>query len=232
MSIEKPGEFRKKLIQGEFREALTREGFEVPVETEAVMVLSAAPSLEEADERKREGNPENTARIKFGAEVLKLIAAKKLNKALDDVTMSDLGSGTIPPLVLNGETEQLPTMLEIAREMGIPDSHIFQIDSGRRGVSNTKTQFEKTLERIQSGDLGKGSHLTLISSSYHVPRVARTAEAQLPVGVALEVLGVPFEDHPFNVFRTVRGEVRRIETYSDKGDIVRSLKKSGHATQE
>lgn len=227
MSRERPGNkpapaesewaYRRELIQGEFRKALTEGSYTLPVETDGVMVLSAPPSLEfRDDERSREGNPENAARIALGHEMLLEIAGKKLGKTVQELTPKDLLRQEIPPLILNGETEQLPTMRAMAFEMGVPAEKLILVDCGRRGVGNTTTQFQRT-----AGDpvLADCRHLTIVTSDYHEPRAARTAKKFLPEAMDFDVIGVPRKEFgEYDIYRKVRGEVKRITAYFGKSD--------------
>ncbi|HMS22719.1 MAG TPA: hypothetical protein PKA38_03035 [Candidatus Levybacteria bacterium] len=85
------------------------------------------------------------------------------------------------------------------------------------GVANTKTQFNS----INSDpSLKDASHITIITSDYHVPRVKRTAVKNLRNNISFDVLPAPQLEHdPYNVYPKVMGEVRRIIKYSNKGDI-------------
>ena len=107
-------------------------------------------------------------------------------------------------------------MHEIAKGK-IPEGNIIDLDCGKRGEANTKTQFEviNTDPRFRNFD-----HLTFVSSDYHIPRVSRTAAAQLTPRIYFDVIPVPHEKfHDYSVLKTVRGEVKRIERYSANGDI-------------
>lgn len=236
MAKEKISEERKKewserrrfvndLIQ-EFRRSLREQRYGMPLQTNGVMVLSAPPSLEfKGDTKemiaKREKNPENMARIKFGIEIIKQIVSQKLLKPISELTPNEIRSG--PPLILNGEKEQIEPMKEVALAEGFPEDRIILINCGDRGIGNTKMQF---LETAKDPILGKSKHLMLITSSYHTPRLARTAAANLPENMNLEIAGVPFKEFSYDIYRKVRGEVKRIVAYSAKGDITKYPRES------
>ena len=126
-----------------------------------------------------------------------------------------------PPLILNGDTTQLPTMQAIAvQDFGFPQDKIQLLNCGERGQANTKTQFEvmNTDERYSDAH-----HFVLVTNSWHTPRVIRTADENLRPDINFDVIPVT-QDLPttFDRFYSlIRGEVRRIEVYSTRGDIVR-----------
>ena len=184
------------LLLQEFRQVLQGAEHHLPVETDAVMVLAVRPEPDRHGHIPRHDTPENRARIGFGVKV-----ANAMPNA--------------PLLILNGEDEQFPMMVDVAVELGARRNQIITVACGAIGTANTKTQFEVLhaapwLEQIR--------HLTIVTTGYHVPRVRRTAKAQLPAGLRATVLAVPYDDYPFSVFK-VRGEIQRIMQYAAKGDI-------------
>lgn len=205
-------EYIHQLI-AEFRDHLTKDGYEVPVKTDGVVALSAP--FEKRGEEIIEKSDENVARIEYSIQAIKDTTAKRLGKKVEEVTESDLISQG-PPLILNGETEQLPMMHEVALEQDFPEEKIQLVDCGPRGVGNTKTQFT-TMDQDPTNVDKK--HWTFVSSSYHVPRVARTAMVNLDEKREFDVIGVPLDRIPCDVYRKIRGVVKRILTYSEKGDI-------------
>jgi len=138
------------------------------------------------------------------------------------VRNEDLSSFAIPLFILNGEAEQLQPMKEIAVAIGIPEEKLYLLSCGNRGAGNTRTQFTQIMN---SPDLKSRSHFIVVTSAYHVSRVARTAKKHLPEFVDFEVFGVPFKDFSFSVFRKVKGEVKRILSYSRKGDIAEDVRR-------
>ncbi|HLC99825.1 MAG TPA: hypothetical protein VJC11_02585 [Patescibacteria group bacterium] len=206
-----------RLIQ-EFRDHLAAKKYEAPTETGGVVVLSAPQELR--DNEVVEKTDENVARIEYSIDLVKQITAKKAGKPLEEVTSQDIIAFG-PPLILNGETEQLPMMQEVARESGFPEEKVQLLNSGDRGKSNTKTQFERINDdpRYQNT-----KHFIFVSTSYHIPRVTRTADKNLDQNVNFEVIGVPLDTFDYNVYRKVRGEVKRILSYSERGDVSRFLK--------
>lgn len=211
-------EYIHELI-GEFRAALQKENYELPIDTDGIVILSGSPDLEkEKDEEQYAKSPDNMARIDFGARIFKEIVAKKLNKSLDTLTKEDLQIDTTPSFILNGETQQLAGMEELALACDMPKEKITKINSGERGSSNTKTQFEQI---HKDSYLSAAKHLTFITTSYHVPRVLRTAPQYLPTQTNFEIIGVPLKEFSYDVYRRVRGEIKRIIAYSAKGDIAK-----------
>lgn len=210
-----------KLLE-EFNLALNGDHPEQLLKTDAVVVLSAPPSLEFEDERQREANPENVARIKFGIELVKAIGQRYPFTGRRDMDLysHSLDEPYVPPLVLDGETEQLPMMQLVAQELepGMPEEKIILVDAGKRGQANTLTQFRALMQSPRFAD---AKHLVIATSSYHVPRVRRTAKPFFLMEYI--VCGVPFREFGFNVEKLVGGEIRRIIEYSQKGDIPLTL---------
>jgi len=206
-----------KMIK-EFRDHLTAEKYEPPTETEGVVVLSAPP--EKRDNELIEKTSENIARIEYGIEMIKQIVARKSEKPIEEITNEDIIEYA-PPLILNCGTEQLPAMSEMAAEAGFPKEKIQLVNCGDRGAGNTKTQFQIM---DQDPAYQSAKHLTYITTSYHTPRVVRTAEKNLNRNINFEVIGVPFGNFQYNVYRKVKGEVNKIFDYSEKGDMNRFIK--------
>ena len=222
MSNAETREFVRGLVQGEFRAALTATEHEVPICTDAVVVLSGPPVRDDTGEIISEKSPENFARISFGIQIAKEIASARSDIPFDLIT-PDHVLEYAPMMVLNGETEQIPAMVELAVENGFPLDHMLNVDCGVRGVGNTKTQFEAMNEEPYISNLRE---ITIVTSAYHAPRTARTAEANLKNGINFKVIPVPYdcqEEVSFNLVLTVLGEVKRIIKYSNKGDISRYL---------
>lgn len=191
--------FRRQLVQDEFRAALTGSEAGYPCQAEAVVALSGNPVRDNSGRVINEASPENYARISLAAELA-----------------NQIGSA----LVLNGETEQLPAMMQIADELGFPPERLYIVDSGSRGKSNTKTQIEVL---GQDARLNNVKSLILVTSDYHAPRVRRTALANLSPEVRFQVVPVSQEKNHHEVFCVVRGEIRRIESYAARGDIALNL---------
>ena len=183
---------------------MSKNEYNLPLKTDRVVVLSGPAIKDSIGHVISYDSPESRSRVEFGVELVKKIAASK--------------GGLTPSLVLNGVTEQLSTLKRIALEAGLSENKIELVDSGKDGTANTKTQFE-VMNRNPLYQ--KSKHLTFVTSSWHAPRVLRTAEANLSKNIDFSVIPVPSDKVPFDVFKIVRGEVRRIESYSAKGDISR-----------
>ena len=230
------GEFRKVLGSERRKE----EKREISENTEGVVILSCDGFKESKDtdiENPNNPNREDVARIDFAFQLWKDLIVRKLNKPLEKITKEDLEGPETPPLILDGIDEQLPYMKEVFKKitekagLEIPQEKIILIDCGsweksdNKEACNTKTQFTGI---VKNPAFGGAKHLTFVSSNYHVPRVARTGSANLPEEMDFDTLGVPLEKYqiPLKLFRRikgVRGEVKRIEKYSDpeKSDISR-----------
>lgn len=210
-------EFRHQLIQKEFRDALTSIEYEVPTKTKGVIVLSAGEFIKEEEriDYSRPENSENKARIEMGIEIIRQVVAKKANKSIDEIENKDILQHA-PTLILSGTTEQLPIMKQIVEELGFSKEKLELVDCGASGVGNTKTQFETINSHFARK---KDTHITFVSSDYHIPRIVRTGHKVLNQKINFDVIPVPHEKIPYNVFKVVRGEVKRIISYANKGDI-------------
>ena len=220
-NIDEARESRHALIQKEFRSILTsNKEIAFSLRTDGIVVLSG-PNVVRENGEINVASPENILRIGLGVELVRQITARKSEKDIDKLTERDI-LNYAPPLVLNGEAEQLPVMKEIAERFGLPGTKIQLVDAGKRGQANTKTQLEAI---AISPQFKNAQHLTFVTSDYHIPRVVRTATATLNPDIDFEIISAPYlRKNPDDVFRLVRGEVRRIETYSKKGDITTTYK--------
>ena len=212
--------FRGKLLVEELRplvrrtELLTQKEFEKIKNTDAVVALSAAQEkLPHRDRAKRfdkeqeyleaflETSDENRARIGTAIEIIGIIQKR---------------TGNTPPLVLNGEDQQLVGMFYVAKQLGFEGEILFQ-NSGAYPHSNTKTQF---IELREDPDLTP-KHITFVSTGYHEPRIVRTANKQLPREIDFTVIPMPYDRYRYPIETRLRGEADRIATYSANGDISR-----------
>jgi uncharacterized SAM-binding protein YcdF (DUF218 family) len=213
--------FHHDLIQNEFRHALTSSEHQVSPRTDGIVVLSAYEFETPADvssplDLSVPENAENMARISLGAQLVREVAASRTGKDAESLTPEDLLHNA-PPLILNGTTTQLPIMAALASSLGFSSENaVRQVDCGPMGTANTKTQFEAMRGYVADSDAT--DHLTFVTSDYHVPRVKRTGNNNLPVD--FDVVHVPHDQLPnYPVTRVVKGEVRRIGEYAAKGDI-------------
>lgn len=177
----------------EFRHFYGQNNQEFPANTNAVVVLSVHDS-----------EKENRARIAHASVIWHKIIKK------------NGWTGSLPEFIINAEKEQLSLMCREAKLFGIPTQMIYQQNAGTRGLANTKTQFEVLSKECKR----MGWHsLVLVTSTYHVPRVRRTASKLLPSRVEYYTLGIPNDREFVNTFQKVIGEIDRIVAYYDKGDI-------------
>jgi uncharacterized SAM-binding protein YcdF (DUF218 family) len=121
-------------------------------------------------------------------------------------------------MFFNGVTEEGVYCIELMRKLGVPPEVALFQDCGRRGIANTKSQFEAIREDPRTCDL---TSIVLVTSSYHVLRVARSASKLLPESMRFVVLA-NMDDFlwvPFNPLLKVAGEIERMLKYVEKGDI-------------
>ncbi len=190
--------------------------------TDAIIVLSGHAVYDKDGAPITWVSPENIVRIGFAIQVIRDIIAKRLKK--DEVTNKDIKNSNLK-LFLNGESNQqkdilktqLDDMKHIAQAYNFPGDNIVLEDCLENGEANTKTQF-KSINLDPS--LKEASHITIITSDYHVPRVRRTAVKNLRSDISFDVLPTPqLEYDSYNVYPKVMGEIKRIIKYSNKGDI-------------
>ena len=98
--------FRHQLIQKEFRDALTSIEYEIPTETEGVIILSVKEFIKDGEriDYSHPENAENKARVEMGIEIIKQVVAKKANKSIDEIENEDILQHA-PTLILSGTTE-------------------------------------------------------------------------------------------------------------------------------
>ncbi|MEK7630461.1 MAG: hypothetical protein AAB417_00300 [Patescibacteria group bacterium] len=201
--------FEENLLR-EFAYTITEPQF-LPHRTDAVIILDYFNPRSTGDMAFRVRNRENLARVRFGARIWHYVAdkAKKEQQRLPP----------IPFFYLVGLTLALPHLRQMALSEGIPDYIIRLLDNDAVGIGNTLTQLQLV---ASDPTLKRAKHITIVSSSYHVPRIRRTAATCLPPDAQMwhAILGVPFEELPFDI-TMVKAEIDRIIAYSDKGDIAR-----------
>jgi hypothetical protein len=129
-------------------------------------------------------------------------------------------------LILNGETERLPMMVDSALELGWPASNLLLIDCGKTGIANTKTQFTVLREFPFMGNhvhdlcqLVNHNRILIITTWYHVPRVRRNAAfTRSNAHYMLPVVGVPLNACiSIKTENRVEGEIQRILDYTERG---------------
>ncbi len=167
-----------------------------------VMVLSAPPE-KWGEDLVSEITTENVERIKTAIDFFR-----------DHPEWKD----DLPYLILNGETNQLPMMLEIATAYYFPVDRILLVDCGRRPKGNTQTQF--TVLRKDSRFAGKTKRIIAVTSWYHVPRVARTIAANSQKNLSWNLLALPAGKSRLAILpRTIEGEAARILDYVKNGTL-------------
>ncbi len=202
---------RVRALVQEFRKVLTEQKNNFSPSTDALVFLSG-PRIDNSGTPAVESSLENISRI-------------ALSKAgLDQLMESNKTKGKegtpLPDVVINAATEQIQGLKELCLEAGIPEERIKILDCGNWGSANTKTQFEVWINYAKQNNK---KHPVFISSSYHVPRISRTAAKILPQEMDFEIAGASLPEEALNVFRVVRGEIGRIIKYSEKGDISMDL---------
>lgn len=189
----------------EFRYAVETPTVPLANDVDALVVLSAPPLKTKT--AYIEETQENVGRIRGGVELL---------EALRQSSGAPSNSLELRPLILSGETEQLPMMQQVAIRLGYPPWQTWLVNCGDRGIGNTLTQF-MTLRDVPR--LNQIRRLAVVTTGYHVPRVRRTAKAVLPTEWTIDVIGIPYTLYPFDIPNFVLGEMQRIIAYAQKGDF-------------
>lgn len=214
----------------EFNGVYQTDRIYVKKETEAVVFLSAQEFVGDDPSNLDYGiyfNYENKCRLVTAIQGVRMVTELKSGINIAQITSKDIIThGT--KLILSGTTEQLPFMMQMAKDLDFPVEAMIPIDCGKKGVGNTKTQFV-TVQQYYTSKMDKlPKHLTFVSTAYHVPRVARTGNANLMTSISFDVIPVPCSmlsgDYPFNIANQFISEAGKIIEYSNRGDITRDLR--------
>lgn len=201
-------------LSSEFRKAFHDRRYKIDPKTQIVVVLSGESFWDENNIPIERAGIENWVRVAFGIDVVKYIASKRAKKPSFLLTQEEIDRFG-PFLCLNGETEQLPILEEMATGLNFPCTRIIPMDCGKQGYANSKTQMHAI-----NRDLPPDSRLVIVTSDYHVPRARRTADVQLLPSMSFTVLSAPHyaaEQYPWMKF--IRGEIGRVIRYTQTGDI-------------
>ena len=223
----------KKEVLSEFRSIYKIEKEKkqpkINAKTNAVVVFSGHGIYDEKGKTITWISPENIVRIGYGIEVAKKVLSIRLNK--ETITSRDIINSGLK-LFLSGESNkqedinrnQLDDMKRIAQDYNFPAENIHLQDCLINGQGNTKTQ----IETINKDPRMKNyTHITIVTSDYHVPRTERTALKNIRPKLKFHVLAAPQQEHEhYNVYPKVMGEIRRIAKYAKQGDLSPSLDKS------
>jgi hypothetical protein len=115
----------------------------------------------------------------------------------------------LPYLILNGEANQLPMMLSTAVNHYFPADRILLVDCGRRPNGNTKTQF--TTLKCDARFAGGSKCIVVVTSWYHIPRVARAIAANNRKNLCWNLLALPEEESRLQILpNIIDEEVQRI----------------------
>jgi len=184
-------------IQTEFEVLYRGDLRKMPEDADAVVVLSHVDYAFPSEDERRRYTKELVSRIDYGVELLK--------KTKTDTYF-----------VMDGCDVQLPLMIKRAVDMGVSEAQIYTIDGGDIDSSNSKKQIEVLRDDPIVGRMKK---IVLITNTYHVPRVLRTASKILPEEMSFDVFGVPNDAYLYDKQKMIDGEIERIVKYSTKGDI-------------
>lgn len=193
--------------------------------TEGIVVLAGHGIYDQEQKILSWDSPENQIRIFHGIKIYLEVARKKIgvqNPNHDELLQ--LAEGDRPfYLYLNGEfhekgnsRNQLPDMFGILDKMDFPPELVVSQNCVIDGKFNTLTQFQAINE---DPVLGTARHITLVTSDYHTPRAAGTAELSLNPNVQFDIAPAPQFVHEANIWKAltqVSGELNRMIDYSSK----------------
>lgn len=178
----------------------------------------------------------------FAIELIKEITALKLGKDVDSTTKEDiLRSG--PTLVYNGFNSQNEALLQAVNDISFPlpsqkvrIEKLADIDDPK--IANTRTQFERFPQDILEELIKTDKRIAMVSSRWHIPRIARVIDSEKvlkiqPLWKDVKICYfVPKNDHvdlpsdlnnltddEKDIWEIIKGEGRRINEYSKKGDL-------------
>lgn len=202
-------EQRHHIIQKEYRQIYEKE--QVDPESQAVVVLSGPPAVKNGPENYRELN---ASKVEFGIQVLRRMAALKLQKPVAEVQNQDLVELNIP-LLLNGEIEEIPFMREAALATGFPSELIDSVPAGKTGKADTRHNFWE-LERIYP----ELKRVTIVTGKEAVPRAVRTGLHELKnQETKLHFIGWSESPDQKLPSSTIKTELNKIGSYAEKGDL-------------
>ena len=193
--------------------------------TEGIVVLAGHGIYDQEQKILTWNSPENQIRIFHGIKIYLEVARRKLGvQNTNHDELLQLAEGDRPfYLYLNGEfhekgnsRNQLPDMFEILDEMDLPQELVVAQNCVIDGKFNTLTQFQAINE---DPILGTARHITLVTSDYHAPRAAGTAELNLNPNVQFDIAPAPQFVHEANIWKAltqVGGELNRMIDYSSK----------------
>lgn len=193
--------------------------------TEGIVVLAGHGIYDREQKPLTWNSPENQIRIFHGIKIYLEVARKKLGiQNPNHEELLQLIKGDRPfYLYLNGEfhekgnsRNQLPDMFEILDETNFPPELVVAQNCVIDGKFNTLTQFKAIND---DPVLGTAHHITLVTSDYHAPRAAGTAELNLNPNIQFDIAPAPQFVHEENIWKTltqVGGELNRMIDYSSK----------------
>src|SRR5215469_12106975 len=111
----------------EYRRVLSSRDYHLPLDTQAVVVLSGPAEKDSNGNMIREYSLETITRIAFGIDLVRRVAAMRTGSPSKEISLK-----RSPLLVLNGLTDQLPAMEQIALQSGFPREMIELVDCGKR----------------------------------------------------------------------------------------------------
>ncbi|MFH1749951.1 MAG: hypothetical protein ABH837_03625 [bacterium] len=95
------------------------------------------------------------------------------------------------------------------------------IDCGPAKMANTKTQFLSLISQNWIGTVESWKYIVIITSDYHVPRVARAASRFLPKDTDFQVFGAHWQHPDHSQEQLQKIETEKIIRYIKSGDIAK-----------
>lgn len=186
-----------EFLDQEFSETAERlKSLDEDLEIDAILVLSGA-FPDHVDEE--------IARINLALDVHQRLSSRCRIYLIGD-------SEQLGPLYLL--TEGLDTTFKDRAEISL-------IDCGPSKLANTKTQFGSLIGKNWLDTVKRWNRVAIITSWYHVPRVARIATKYLPEDVNFIVLGAQWTHPKYSARELQEIETAKIHRYIESGDLAR-----------
>ncbi len=181
---------------------------------------------------------EEVERINLGIELVRQITAMRLNKNVSEVTKADIAKHG-PIFLYNGRLDQNENLHKASQNPSFPippeKLRIEKIaDDFDPKNNNTYTQFQRFPQDL----LGNSRKIAVVSSLYHLPRIARHPNANTVVAAhpawpdkefVFFASDKPFDQLPhdeesitkraLDIRKMVMDEGRKIHTYIQKNDL-------------
>jgi hypothetical protein len=216
---------------GEIQSIYTHDNPEIDPDIKYVWVLSARHNY------KKEAvmsSPQNSNaydqndgydRMNLGIEIARKVAAKKVNKSENSLTLSDIIAHG-PIIIYNGEEESNNTLRSVLNKKEITNypSSKFVILSLPKDQIHTKGQFESLKQESERGRIDLiNSTIAIVTHAYHLPRTGRIDNISYFPSTKIIAYLVDRKFEAPGVINELKLEVQKLPSYVEKGFILSHL---------